>query len=76
MKSGISLAPALILLFRELICSHRKTHPDAMALLIFFAFAMQCTSTLAVVRRKTNSWARACDPVCLYERGTMAQRWS
>jgi len=28
----------------------------AMALLIFFAFAMQCTSTLAIVRRETNSW--------------------
>lgn len=28
----------------------------AMALLVFFAFAMQCTSTLGVVRRETNSW--------------------
>jgi len=28
----------------------------AVALLVFFAFAMQCTSTLAVVRRETNSW--------------------
>jgi len=27
-----------------------------MALMIFFAFAMQCTSTIAVVRRETNSW--------------------
>ena len=27
-----------------------------MALLVFFAFAMQCASTLAVVRRETNSW--------------------
>jgi ferrous iron transport protein B len=26
------------------------------ALLIFFAFAMQCTSTLAVVRRETGGW--------------------
>jgi len=25
-------------------------------LMIFFAFAMQCTSTMAVVRRETNSW--------------------
>ena len=33
------------------------TFPGAMALLIFFAFAVQCTSTLAVVRRETNSWA-------------------
>jgi ferrous iron transport protein B len=24
--------------------------------MIFFAFAMQCTSTMAVVRRETNSW--------------------
>ncbi|MBI4909559.1 MAG: ferrous iron transporter B [Acidobacteria bacterium] len=28
----------------------------AVALLIFFAFAMQCMSTLAVVRRETGSW--------------------
>src|SRR6201993_4183406 len=28
----------------------------ALALMIFFAFAMQCTSTMAVVRRETNSW--------------------
>jgi ferrous iron transport protein B len=28
----------------------------AVALLIFFAFAMQCMSTLAVVRRETNGW--------------------
>lgn len=32
------------------------TFPGAMALLVFFAFAMQCTSTLAMVRRETNSW--------------------
>ena len=32
------------------------TFAGAMALLVFFAFAMQCTSTLAVVRRETNSW--------------------
>ena len=24
--------------------------------MIFFAFAMQCTSTIAVVHRETNSW--------------------
>ena len=28
----------------------------ALALLVFFALAMQCTATLAVVRRETNSW--------------------
>jgi ferrous iron transport protein B len=32
------------------------TLAGAMALLVFFAFAMQCTSTLAIVRRETNSW--------------------
>jgi ferrous iron transport protein B len=26
------------------------------ALLVFFAFAMQCMSTLAVVRRETGGW--------------------
>jgi ferrous iron transport protein B len=28
----------------------------AVALLLFFAFAMQCASTIAVVKRETNSW--------------------
>jgi ferrous iron transport protein B len=28
----------------------------ALALMIFFAFAMQCVSTMAVVHRETNSW--------------------
>jgi ferrous iron transport protein B len=28
----------------------------ALALLVFFAFAMQCMSTLAVVRRETGGW--------------------
>jgi ferrous iron transport protein B len=28
----------------------------AVALLVFFAFAMQCMSTLAAVRRETGSW--------------------
>jgi ferrous iron transport protein B len=32
------------------------TRGAAVALLIFFAFAMQCTSTLAVVRRETGGW--------------------
>ena len=35
---------------------HQLTLGGAIALLVFFAFAMQCTSTLAVVRRETNSW--------------------
>lgn len=29
---------------------------SALALMIFFAFAMQCISTMAVVHRETNSW--------------------
>jgi len=32
------------------------TPAAAAALVVFFAFALQCTSTLAVVRRETNSW--------------------
>ncbi len=32
------------------------TLPGAVALLVFFAFAMQCISTVAVVRRETAGW--------------------
>jgi ferrous iron transport protein B len=32
------------------------TPAGAVALLIFFAFAMQCMSTIAVVRRETGGW--------------------
>jgi ferrous iron transport protein B len=28
----------------------------ALSLLVFYAFAMQCMSTLAVVKKETNSW--------------------
>ena len=35
---------------------HDLTLGGALALMIFFAFAMQCTSTMAVVKRETNSW--------------------
>ena len=35
---------------------HELDLAGAVALLVFFAFAMQCMSTLAVVRRETNSW--------------------
>jgi len=35
---------------------HDMTLGAALALMIFFAFAMQCTSTMAIVRRETNSW--------------------
>jgi ferrous iron transport protein B len=35
---------------------HDMTLGGALALMIFFAFAMQCTSTIAVVKRETNGW--------------------
>jgi len=35
---------------------HDLSPSAAAALVVFFAFAMQCTATLAVVRRETNSW--------------------
>src|SRR5580698_3355012 len=35
---------------------HDLSIGGAIALVVFFAFAMQCTSTIAVVRRETNSW--------------------
>ncbi|MBV9508445.1 MAG: ferrous iron transporter B [Acidobacteriia bacterium] len=35
---------------------HDLTIGGAVALLIFFAFAMQCISTIAVVRRETGGW--------------------
>ncbi len=30
--------------------------PVGMSLMVFYAFAMQCISTLAIVKRETNSW--------------------
>ena len=35
---------------------HELSPGGAAALLIFFAFAMQCMSTIAVVRRETGGW--------------------
>jgi len=35
---------------------HDLAPGGAVALLVFFAFAMQCVSTLAVVRRETGGW--------------------
>lgn len=34
----------------------RFTFASGISLLLFYAFAMQCMSTLAVVKRETNSW--------------------
>jgi ferrous iron transport protein B len=42
----------------------------AVALLIFFAFAMQCVSTIAVVRRETGGWMWPIAQFCYM--GTMA----
>lgn len=44
---GVELSQAL---------RHELSPAGAVALLIFFALAMQCVSTIAVVRRETNSW--------------------
>ena len=30
--------------------------PTGISLLLFYAFAMQCMSTLAIVKKETNSW--------------------
>ncbi|SHF90427.1 ferrous iron transport protein B [Mariniphaga anaerophila] len=40
------------------ITTGKKTFnlPTGISLLLFYAFAMQCMSTLAVVKRETNSW--------------------
>ncbi len=34
----------------------RFNFPTGISLLLFYAFAMQCISTLAIVKRETNSW--------------------
>ncbi len=34
----------------------RFNFPVGMSLMVFYAFAMQCMSTLAIVKRETNSW--------------------
>ena len=34
----------------------RFTAPVAFSLLVFYTFAMQCMSTLAIVYRETNGW--------------------
>lgn len=32
------------------------TLPAALSLMVFYVFAMQCMSTLAIVKRETRSW--------------------
>ena len=48
---------------REKITNYRNskgeivfTTATSFSLLIFYVFAMQCMSTLAIVKRETNSW--------------------
>ncbi len=48
--------PATQSLSLQTALHHDMALGGALALMIFFAFAMQCTSTMAVVRRETNSW--------------------
>jgi ferrous iron transport protein B len=40
----------------EAAMHHDLSLGGALALMIFFVFALQCTSTIAVVHRETNSW--------------------
>ena len=40
----------------QMALRHELSIAGAVALLVFFAFAMQCMSTIAVVRRETNGW--------------------
>ncbi|MET2985860.1 ferrous iron transport protein B [Aureibaculum conchae] len=35
---------------------NRFNFPVGMSLLVFYAFAMQCAATLAIVKKETNSW--------------------
>jgi len=48
--------PATHSLGLQVALRHDITMGGAIALVVFFAFAMQCTSTLIIVRRETNSW--------------------
>jgi ferrous iron transport protein B len=48
--------PATHALGLQAALRHDITLGGAIALVVFFAFAMQCTSTLIIVRRETNSW--------------------
>ena len=34
----------------------RFNFPVGMSLMVFYAFAMQCMATLAIVKRETKSW--------------------
>ena len=40
---------------------------SGVSILLFYAFAMQCMSTIAVVRKETNSWKWPLDSAGLYD---------
>ena len=44
------------------------TLPAALSLMVFYVFAMQCMSTLAVVKRETRTWKWPDCSVYLYDR--------
>ncbi len=48
--------PATQSLSLQTALHHDMTIGGAIALMVFFAFALQCTSTIAIVRRETNGW--------------------
>jgi ferrous iron transport protein B len=48
--------PATQAMHLQTALHHDMTLGGALALMIFFAFALQCTSTMAIVRREMNSW--------------------
>jgi ferrous iron transport protein B len=52
-SSGEAEAQTIASLIQD---GHVLTFPAGMAALVFFIFACQCISTLAIVRRETASW--------------------
>ena len=56
LRVGNGVDPATHSLALQTALQHDMTLAGALALVVFYAFAMQCMSTLAVVKRETNSW--------------------
>ena len=59
-KDETEESPTLISAIREAKNEHGKTvwtPLTALTLMVFFVLAIQCMSTIAVVRRETNSWS-------------------
>jgi len=53
---GIEAADENIASLAETVRASGLSVGSALALLIFFAVALQCVSTMAVIRRETGSW--------------------